>query len=99
MENPTMDELSLTEMMRMTKTLSPTDSIVRVNGNLSSDIAGTLTQEFMPAWGFTAAAVVLFLIGFFGFFLNLVVIIVMCKDNQVSFGESFCLLFSTFFFD
>jgi hypothetical protein len=84
MESPTMDELSLSKMVMMTKTLSPTDSLVRVNENLSSDIAGSLTQEFLPGWGFTAAAVVLFLIGFFGFFLNLIVIIVMCKDNQVS---------------
>lgn len=38
----------------------------------------------MPEWGFTLAAIVLFFIGFFGFFLNLIVIVLMCKDVQVS---------------
>ena len=38
----------------------------------------------MEPWGFTLTAVILFLIGFFGFFLNLFVIVLMCKDIQVS---------------
>ncbi|XP_077300333.1 vertebrate ancient opsin-like [Arctopsyche grandis] len=40
-------------------------------------------EELMPAWGYTASAVVLFVIGILGFFLNLMVIILMCKDKQL----------------
>jgi c-opsin len=40
--------------------------------------------DLMLPWAYTAAAVTLFLIGFFGFFLNLFVIALMCKDVQVS---------------
>ncbi|XP_045537022.1 parapinopsin [Papilio machaon] len=50
------------------------DSIVRV------------VDEFpllMPRWGYVMSAFVLFLIGFFGFFLNLLVIILMYKDKQL----------------
>jgi len=39
----------------------------------------------MPPWGYTLAAVVLFFIGFFGFFLNLIALVLMCKDVKVSF--------------
>ncbi|KPJ06626.1 Opsin-VA [Papilio machaon] len=38
----------------------------------------------MPRWGYVASAFVLFLIGFFGFFLNLMVILLMFKDRQNS---------------
>lgn len=38
----------------------------------------------MPRWGYVASAFTLFLIGFFGFFLNLMVILLMIKDRQVS---------------
>lgn len=41
-------------------------------------------HDLMPKWGYAASAFVLFLIGFFGFFLNLLVIILMFKDKQVS---------------
>ncbi|XP_047508095.1 parapinopsin-like [Pieris napi] len=37
----------------------------------------------MPRWGYVASAFVLFLIGFFGFFLNLMVILLMFKDRQL----------------
>ncbi|XP_061717658.1 parapinopsin-like [Cydia pomonella] len=37
----------------------------------------------MPRWGYVASAFVLFLIGFFGFFLNLMVIVLMYKDRQL----------------
>lgn len=37
----------------------------------------------MPRWGYVVSAFVLFLIGFFGFFLNLMVILLMIKDRQV----------------
>lgn len=40
-------------------------------------------HDLMPKWGYAASAFVLFLIGFFGFFLNLLVIILMFKDKQV----------------
>lgn len=38
----------------------------------------------MEPWAYTFTAVILFCIGFFGFFLNLFVIVLMCKDIQVS---------------
>lgn len=38
----------------------------------------------MPRWGYVVSAFVLFLIGFFGFFLNLMVILLMYKDRQVT---------------
>jgi hypothetical protein len=38
----------------------------------------------MEPWAYTFTAVILFFIGFFGFFLNLFVIVLMCKDIQVS---------------
>ncbi|KAL4713310.1 hypothetical protein ACJJTC_015297 [Scirpophaga incertulas] len=37
----------------------------------------------MPKWGYVVSAFVLFLIGFFGFFLNLLVILLMFKDRQL----------------
>ncbi|XP_013192484.2 parapinopsin [Amyelois transitella] len=37
----------------------------------------------MPKWGYVVSAFVLFLIGFFGFFLNLMVILLMFKDRQL----------------
>lgn len=43
----------------------------------------------MEPWAYNATAVALFLIGFFGFFLNLFVIVLMCKDIQVSRFESY----------
>lgn len=39
--------------------------------------------ELMEPWAYVAATVTLFFIGFFGFFLNLFVIALMCKDVQV----------------
>jgi hypothetical protein len=44
-----------------------------------------MSHGTMPDWGYTLTAAVLFSIGFFGFFLNLFVIVLMCKDIQVSF--------------
>ncbi|XP_023954186.2 parapinopsin-like [Bicyclus anynana] len=43
-------------------------------------------EEFpllMPRWGYVVSAFVLFIIGFFGFFLNLMVILLMFKDRQL----------------
>ncbi|KAJ2951442.1 hypothetical protein O0L34_g13595 [Tuta absoluta] len=37
----------------------------------------------MPEWAYTMSAFALFLIGFFGFFLNLMVILLMYKDRQL----------------
>ncbi|CAH1184718.1 unnamed protein product [Phyllotreta striolata] len=44
---------------------------------------GVEEEMLMPAGGYVAAAVVLFFIGFFGFFLNLSVIVLMLKDTQL----------------
>lgn len=44
---------------------------------------GDAVVLLMPPWGYTASAVVLFFIGFFGFFFNLIVIVLMYKDIQV----------------
>lgn len=57
--------------------------------NNISDNIETISQigesgTHMSSWAYTLTAVILFLIGFFGFFLNLFVIVLMCKDIQVS---------------
>lgn len=68
-------------------TLSVADvgSVTHQNANnYLLEISETMPNEQMPDWAFTISAAVLFLIGFFGFFLNLFVIILMCKDTQVS---------------
>ncbi|XP_057661883.1 pinopsin-like [Diorhabda carinulata] len=44
---------------------------------------GGYDEMLMTSAGYTAAAVTLFFIGFFGFFLNLSVIILMLKDKQL----------------
>ncbi|XP_055605743.1 opsin-3-like [Uranotaenia lowii] len=49
---------------------------------------GTRTEDhgpdtLMEPWAYVASAVTLFFIGFFGFFLNLFVIALMCKDVQL----------------
>lgn len=55
---------------------------------------GESPQEvlLMPEWGFTVTAIILFFIGFFGFFFNLIVIVLMYKDVQVSASDSAPLL-------
>lgn len=53
---------------------------VTVNSGVADDGYGML----MPAGGYISAAITLFFIGFFGFFLNLSVIVLMWKDKQVS---------------
>lgn len=58
--------------------LSENDNQEFMNG--IADSGGELMEE----WAYTLTAVVLFCIGFFGFSLNLLVIILMCKDIQVS---------------
>lgn len=56
-------------------------------------------EELMEPWGYTVAAIVLFFIGFFGFFLNLFVIILMCRDLQVSLnGNVNCFCKNSLFF-
>lgn len=44
---------------------------------------GTEDDALMDSWSYTLSAIVLGIIGFFGFTLNLSVIILMCKDGQV----------------
>jgi hypothetical protein len=41
------------------------------------------SYDLMENWAYQLTAGVLFCIGFFGFFLNLFVIILMCKDIKV----------------
>lgn len=41
----------------------------------------------MSELGYTLTAIILFLIGFFGFFFNLIVIVLMYKDIQVQCGS------------
>ncbi|XP_014284462.1 pinopsin [Halyomorpha halys] len=40
-------------------------------------------ELLMPAGGYVAASIILFFIGFIGFFANLTVIVVMCRDQQL----------------
>lgn len=54
------------------------------HGHNLLDITERMPHEHLPDWGYTATASVLFAIGFFGFSLNLFVIVLMCKDIQVS---------------
>ncbi|CAH2004651.1 unnamed protein product [Acanthoscelides obtectus] len=56
----------------------------RATGNGDTlDFRSDRYDELMSAAGYTAAAVTLFLIGLFGFFLNLFVIAIMWKDKQL----------------
>jgi H+/Cl- antiporter ClcA len=50
--------------------------------------------EHMSQFAYLLTAITLFFIGFFGFFLNLFVIILMCKDIQVSVTTSGNVLLS-----
>lgn len=59
-------------------------TVIDQHGQKPLQIMETLHLEQMPAWGYTMASAALILIGFFGFFLNLFVIILMCKDIQAS---------------
>ena len=67
--------------------LSATDISLTTNhpGHNLLDYTEKMSHGDMPDWGYTLTAAVLFSIGFFGFSLNLFVIIIMCKDIQVSF--------------
>ncbi|CAH2041625.1 unnamed protein product, partial [Iphiclides podalirius] len=51
----------------------------------NDSVARAADEDFllMPRWGYIVSALVLFLIGFFGFFLNLLVILLMFKDRQL----------------
>ncbi|XP_064073131.1 parapinopsin-like [Vanessa tameamea] len=54
--------------------------------NFNDTVVRAYGEEFpllMPRWGYVVSAFVLFLIGFFGFFLNLMVILLMFKDRQL----------------
>lgn len=80
------------EMDKNTSLLSPTTlNAFFNNGNHVAETEGLL----MPEKGYIAAAVILFFIGFFGFFLNIFVIILMWRNKQVTSTEFyvwFCLL-------
>uniref|UniRef100_A0A182NFH9 G-protein coupled receptors family 1 profile domain-containing protein n=1 Tax=Anopheles dirus TaxID=7168 RepID=A0A182NFH9_9DIPT len=55
--------------------------------NAASNVAVASTvadyEDLMAPWAYNASATTLFFIGFFGFFLNLFVIALMCKDVQL----------------
>uniref|UniRef100_A0A182JS56 G-protein coupled receptors family 1 profile domain-containing protein n=1 Tax=Anopheles christyi TaxID=43041 RepID=A0A182JS56_9DIPT len=50
-----------------------------------NDVATSVVdyEDLMAPWAYNASAITLFFIGFFGFFLNLFVIALMCKDMQL----------------
>jgi hypothetical protein len=69
------------------------------HGQNVMDFTEKMSQDQMPDWGYTFAAATLFCIGFFGFSLNLFVIVLMCKDIQVSLKPQFyyvCYNFNKF---
>lgn len=72
-------------IMMTSNTLSVTNiSLVSSqDGQRLLDASVTMAFGEMPPWGYTTTAIVLFFIGFFGFFFNLFVIFLMCKDLQV----------------
>ena len=49
-----------------------------------SQMGDSTPYVHMEPWAYTLTAMTLFCIGFFGFTLNLFVIVLMCKDIQVS---------------
>lgn len=58
------------------------EDIVKIKYNLTN--VQNDVQTLMSTEGYVVTAIVLFFIGFFGFFLNLFVIVLMLKDKQVS---------------
>ncbi|CRK94999.1 CLUMA_CG008485, isoform A [Clunio marinus] len=64
----------------------PTSNINLFSSNYGQnllDLTTTMPQKEMSDWAYAATATVLFFIGFFGFSLNLFVIVLMCKDIQI----------------
>lgn len=47
-------------------------------------LVAPMSGLLMPHEGYVGAAVTLFFIGFVGFFSNLIVIVIMCREKQVS---------------
>ena len=79
------EKVPLMLIIIMMNTLSMTDpSLFVTEQNALLEVAEQMPSDLMPDWAYTATAAVLFLIGFFGFFLNLFVIVLMCKDIKVS---------------
>ncbi|CAH1103865.1 unnamed protein product [Psylliodes chrysocephalus] len=66
---------------RMTEVLDVIDNVTNTTRKTLN--YGGEEEMLMTVGGYVGAAVVLFLIGFFGFFLNLGVIILMWKDKQL----------------
>lgn len=46
-------------------------------------LVAPMSGLLMPHEGYVGAAVTLFFIGFVGFFSNLIVIVIMCREKQV----------------
>lgn len=57
---------------------------VDATNSVKDNGAEKVNELLMSPAGYVGAAVTLFFIGFFGFFLNLFVIFLMCKEKQVS---------------
>lgn len=69
------------------------------DARLGGDGAGTVVAtdaDNMESWMYTVAAVVLAINGFFGFTLNISVIVLMCKDMQVRFYGLFSIQLTFF---
>lgn len=80
-------------MNHLNATLSVSDTFSFAGGFPSALPRGDEGPEeglLMPEWGYTITAIILFLIGFFGFFFNLIVIVLMYKDIQVSVLCCYC---------
>lgn len=71
-------------MMNLENFLVNDELRARVNGDNHLKPYMDTNDELMEEWAYVTTAAILFLIGFFGFFLNIIVIILMCKDSQVS---------------
>jgi len=65
-------------MTPRTNTNEELDGFSETANRSTEDLAKLMSEE-----GFIATGVILFFIGFFGFFLNLIVITLMVKDKEV----------------
>jgi c-opsin len=57
--------------------------MIGINSTEENNLTRSETELLIPAEGYIAAAVFLFFIGFFGFFLNLSILLFMWKKKQV----------------
>jgi c-opsin len=57
--------------------------MIGINSTEENNLTRSETELLIPAEGYITAAVFLFFIGFFGFFLNLSILLFMWKKKQV----------------